>query len=86
MLKLDNGTELFTARDMDRLGSAACGRIGGRGWVGKGRPASTAPAADVPAAEGRTGCPGGSCRCQGRCVRCTCLERRAAQGADTDRC
>lgn len=81
MLKLDNGTELFTGKDMDRLRSSSSGRLGGRSWVGTTRAAAETKVG-AAGSEKHSGCAsGGDCRCQGRCVRCACLERAAALGA-----
>lgn len=73
-LKLDNGTELFTTRDMEQLRGPSSGRMGGTSWVAPAGPTTVMPA--------HAGCADRACRCQGRCVRCACLERRAAQDGD----
>lgn len=73
-LKLDSGSELFSARDMRKLRTDSSGRMGSRDWVQPG-PAER----DKDKGEAaHPGCQGG-CSCSGACVRCLCVERRAAE-------
>lgn len=79
--KLDNGSELFSVQDMQKLKKPASGRMGSRNWV------ESAPgeAKEAPHdAGGGHSCSGdGQCSCSGRCVRCACAERRARREAES---
>ena len=70
MFKLDNGAELFSSQDMQRLRKAAGGAMGSRPWVeGFGGEATHA-----------SGCSGdGTCSCKVKCARCRCAMRAAGK-------
>ncbi len=71
--KLDNGSELFSVQDMQKLRKSASGRMGSRNWVGQASPAIAK--SEKEAGHGCSG--GGSCGCNGKCVTCKCAELRA---------
>jgi hypothetical protein len=62
MFKLDNGAELFSSQDMERLRTASSGVMGNRSWV------------DKKEKEGEK-CLTPGCRCQGKCRVCSCREK-----------
>jgi hypothetical protein len=70
--KLDNGSELFSVQDMQKLKKSASGRMGSKNWVEVSSPAAKD---DKDAGHGCS-C-GGNCGCGGKCVTCKCAELRA---------
>ena len=63
MFKLDNGAELFSSQDMQRLRKAAGGAMGSRG--------------EATHASGCSG--DGTCSCKVKCARCRCAMRAAGK-------
>ncbi|MBE1426219.1 hypothetical protein H4684_002883 [Desulfomicrobium macestii] len=74
--KLDNGSELFSVQDMQKLKKSASGRMGSKHWV-------DVKASSPVARDGKE--EGHGCGCDGKCVTCKCAERRARQGHEAER-
>lgn len=75
--KLDNGSELFSVQDMQKLKTPASGRMGSRSWVHAAAPAAQRDRGETHGCAG-----GGNCGCDGKCVTCTCAERRAGRAVE----
>jgi len=80
--KLDNGSELFSVQDMQKLRKSASGRMGSKNWVGQ---ASASPSVAKSEKEAGHGCCSGSCGCNGKCVTCKCAELRALRDLEPGR-
>lgn len=63
--KLDNGSELFSVHDMQRLRKKSSGAMGSRAWA-------MGVAVDQP--RRCSGGGNGTCLCAVKCPHCTCLE------------
>jgi hypothetical protein len=80
--KLDNGSELFSIQDMQKLKKAASGRMGSRDWISGETPR---PGTNEDSqAEHECAC-GGNCGCNGKCVTCKCAELRARKALEAER-
>lgn len=80
--KLDNGSELFSVQDMQKLKKSTSGRVGSKHWVDI-MPSSPVARGGKEEGDG-CGCDE-NCGCNGKCVTCKCAERRARQAHEAER-